>query len=295
MNRMKKNNDLFFSILFILPALALFCVLLLNPIVQAVYQSFFEWKGIAGTSMKPVGINNYVRIFSDPLFWNSLRNSLIFMIGGFCVLMPLSFILALIITSPIKGVRFYKTAFFMPVMLPITAVGLMWVYILEPNWGLVNTTLKGMGLDQMALNWLGTPTLNVWVVVLINEWIYAGLNMLIFASGLIAIDGNLYEAAQIDGTTSWQRMRYITLPLTKNSFKIFSVMCVTGCLKTFDLIYAMTKGGPNQTSETPASFLYAQAFSYRQFGMGNAVGTVILVLGLILSVTINKMVTQEDN
>ncbi|MDR2631651.1 MAG: sugar ABC transporter permease [Spirochaetaceae bacterium] len=289
-----KRVDMVLSLLFLLPALVLFGILLLNPILQAVYQSFFSWKGIAGVPLKWAGLDNYRTILTDGLFWSSMGNSLIFMAGGFIVLMPLSFILALIITSSIKGTRFYKTAFFMPVMLPITAVGLMWVYILEPNWGLLNMALKWMGKPSWALNWLGIPTLNVVVVVLVNEWIYAGLNMLIFAAGLIAIDGSLYEAAEIDGASKWQRLIKITLPLTKGSFKVFSVMCVTGCLKTFDLIYAMTKGGPNHSSETPASFLYAQAFSYRNFGVGNAVGTVILVLGLILSLAINKMITQED-
>jgi raffinose/stachyose/melibiose transport system permease protein len=285
---------MFFSLLFLLPALVLFGVLLLNPIVQAVYQSFFSWKGIAGVPLNWVGLDNYRTILKDSLFWRSMGDSLIFMAGGFLVLMPLSFVLALIITSGLRGTRFYKTAFFMPVMLPITAVGLMWVYILEPNWGLLNTMLRWMGKSSWALNWLSIPTLNVVVVVLVNEWIYAGLNMLIFAAGLIAIDGSLYEAAEIDGASKWQRLLKITLPLTKESFKIFSVMCVTGCLKTFDLIYAMTKGGPNHSSETPVSFLYAQAFSYRNFGVGNAVGTVILILGLILSLAINKMITQES-
>lgn len=289
-----RRTDVVWTILFLLPALALVSVLLINPIVQAVYQSFFEWKGIAGVPLKPVGLANYKMVFQDKLFWNSLRNSGIFMLGGFLVLMPLSFLLAMIITSKIKGTKFYKTAFFMPVMLPITAVGLMWVYILEPNWGILNMFLNWIGKSEWALNWLGIPTLNVVVVVLVNEWIYAGLNMLIFAAGLISIDPTLYEAASIDGASSWQRLRKITLPLTKGSFKIFAVMCVTGCLKIFDLIYAMTKGGPNQTSETPASFLYSQAFSYRNFGVGNAVGTIILVLGLVLSLAINKMITQED-
>ena len=294
MIRRTKRLDIVVSALFLLPALVLFGVLLLNPIIQAVYQSFFSWKGIAGVPLKWVGLDNYRTILKDSLFWLSMGDSLVFMAGGFIVLMPLSFVLALIITSSIKGTRFYKTAFFMPVMLPITAVGLMWVYILEPNWGLLNTALKWMGKSSWALNWLSIPTLNVVVVVLINEWIYAGLNMLIFAAGLIAIDGSLYEAAEIDGASKWQRLLKITLPLTKESFKVFSVMCVTGCLKTFDLIYAMTKGGPNHSSETPVSFLYAQAFSYRNFGVGNAVGTVILVLGLILSLAINKMITQEN-
>ena len=289
-----RNHDMFFSLLFLLPALALFCVLLLNPILQAIYQSFFSWVGIAGVPMQWVGWQNYQRVLTDNLFWLSMRNALIFLIGGFVILMPLSFILALVITSGVRWTRFYKTAFFMPVMLPITAVGLMWVYILQPNWGLVNTALTWIGRESWALNWLGIPVLNVVVVVLINEWIYAGLNMLIFAAGIVAIDSTLYEAAEIDGASKWQRLVRITIPLCKESFKIFSIMCVTGCLKTFDLIYAMTRGGPNHSSETPASYLYAQAFSYRNFGMGNTVGTILLVLGLILSVAIIKLITRKD-
>lgn len=289
-----RRMTLGYSILFLLPALAISCLLLLTPIIQGIYQSFFSWKGIAGAPMKPVGIGNYVSVFNNHLFWRSLGNNLILMVGGFLVLMPLSFLLALIITSNIKGVRLYKTAYFMPVMLPITAVGLMWVYMLEPNWGLVNTVLRGLGLEHLAIAWLVIPTVNVVVVTLINEWIYAGLNMLIFAAGLVAIDESLYEAAQIDGSSGWQRLRYITLPLCKNSFKVFSVMCVTGCLKAFDLIYAMTKGGPNQSSEMPATFLYSQAYTYRSFGTANAVGTIILVLGLVLSLVLNKVLTQEN-
>ena len=292
MTNRARHRDILFSFLFLLPALVLFCSLLLNPLLQAIHQSFFSWVGIAGVPMQWVGLENYQRILTDNIFWVSMRNALIFMIGGFVVLMPLSFTLALIITSGIRGTRFYKTAFFMPVMLPITAVGLMWVYILEPNWGLINTALMWIGKNTWALNWLGIPVLNVVVVVLINEWIYAGLNMLIFAAGLIAIDNSLYEAAEIDGASKMQCLVRITLPLTKESFKIFSVMCVTGCLKTFDLIYAMTRGGPNQSSETPASFLYSQAFSYRNFGTSNAVGTILLVLGLVMSVAIIKLITK---
>jgi raffinose/stachyose/melibiose transport system permease protein len=288
------KSEIIISLLFLLPAMVLICTLLLNPIMQAVYQSFFSWVGIAGVPLKWAGLNNYLMILKDGLFWLSMRNSLIFMTGGFFILMPLSFILALVITSKIRGTLFYKTAFFMPFMLPITALGLMWVYILEPNWGLINTFFKAIDKASLAVNWLGTPTLNVIVVVLVNEWIYAGLNMLIFASGLVAIDYSLYEAAEMEGATKWQSLVRITLPLTKDSFKIFSVMCVTGCLKTFDLIYAMTKGGPNHSSETPASLLYAQAFSYRNFGVGNAIGTIILALGIILSFAINKMLTQES-
>lgn len=291
---MKKKQRLIWSVLFLLPALTLFGIFLLNPIFQAVQMSFFKWKGIAGTPMTFVGVENYVSLFQSDRFWLALRNSIIFMLGGFLVLMPLAFTMAYIITSKMKGVRFFKTAYYIPVMLPITAVGLMWTYILQPNWGLLNSILGGIGLEQFAINWLGTKTVNVVVVTLVNEWIYAGFNMLIFAAGLVSIPSEVYEAAVIDGTSKFQSLKYVTLPMMKESFKIFSVLCLTGSLKTFDIMFSMTGGGPNHSSEVPATLLYNEAFSSKNFGKGNAIGVVILILGLILSIGINKFFEEKD-
>ena len=224
-----------------------------------------------------------------------MLNSFWFIVGGFLVLMPLSFALALLITSKLHFTRFMKTAYFMPVILGTTTVALMWTYILNPEWGAVAQILKWMGLDKAVFDWLSTPTLNVWCVVLVNEWMYAGYNMLIFAAGLVAIPQELYEAATIDGCGGWEKIRYITLPLCKNSFKIFSVLCVTGCLKVFDIIWAMTRGGPNNVSSTPAIMLYTQAFQYKLFGRSSAYSIILLVSGVILSLVMNRIFRQEDD
>jgi raffinose/stachyose/melibiose transport system permease protein len=290
---MAKRQDLVPSLVLLLPAFGLYCLFQIYPITQSIYMSFFKWKGIANTALIPVGFDNYRRIAVDPYFWHSLGNSGWFMVGGFLVLMPLSYGLALVITSRLRGLRFFKTSFFMPVILPITAVGLMWVYIFEPNWGLVNSFFHIVGLDSWARNWLGEPDISIFVVILVNEWIYAGFNMLIFAAGIMAIPEEIYEAARIEGASYLQCLRYLTLPMTKESFKIFSVLCVTGCLKTFDLVYIMTRGGPNHATEMPTTLLYSQAFVYRNFGQGNAIGVVILVLGLVLSILLNKFLNQE--
>jgi raffinose/stachyose/melibiose transport system permease protein len=225
---MRDARSLRSSIFLLLPALVLYCVFQLVPIGQSIYMSFFKWKGIASVSMAPVGFANYQRISVDPYFWHSLLNSGWFIVGGFLVLMPLSYGLALMITSRLRGLRFFKTAYFMPIILPTTAVGLMWVYILEPNWGLVNSCLAALGLGSWARNWLGDPSITIFVVVLVNEWIYAGFNMLIFAAGILAIPEELYESAKIEGANYGQSLRFITLPMTKESFKIFSILCVTG-------------------------------------------------------------------
>ena len=290
-----RRKDYAIAISFLLPALLLIAFFIIYPVCDTVFLSFHSWKGSFGTPKKWMGIDNYINILTSELFWKSMLNSFWFIVGGFLVLMPLSFALALRITSSLRFTRFMKTAYFMPVILGTTTVALMWTYILNPEWGAVAQILKWMGLDKAVFDWLSTPTLNVWCVVLVNEWMYAGYNMLIFAAGLVAIPQELYEAATIDGCGGWEKIRYITLPLCKNSFKIFSVLCVTGCLKVFDIIWAMTRGGPNNVSSTPAIMLYTQAFQYKLFGRSSAYSIILLVSGVILSLVMNRIFRQEDD
>ena len=232
---------------------------------------------------------------ADNLFWNAMLNSVYFMIGGFVILMPLSFGLAMLVTAKIKGTGFFRTCYFLPNMLGTTAVALMWTFMLNPNFGIFNTIENIFGLHGTIPDVLTIKTVNVWIVVLVNEWMYAGYNMLIFAAGLVAIPDELNEAAALDGATGWQRIRYIILPLMKNSFKVFSILCITGCLKVFDIIWAMTRGGPNDISSTPSIMLYTQGFSYKLFGRSSAYGVILLVLGVVLSLITNHLFREDKD
>ncbi|WP_295294939.1 carbohydrate ABC transporter permease [uncultured Brachyspira sp.] len=290
----KKRKDTFIIILFLAPALIIFFGLIIYPVLNTIYLSFFSWKGIFGSPLKFVGLNNFINVLKSPSFFKALLNSFYFMIGGFLILMPLSFILALLITSKLRGTKLMKTSFFMPIMLSGTAIALMWVYILNPTYGALNVILKAIGLDFLAKEWLSTPTLNIWSIVLVNEWTYAGYNMLIFAAGLIAIPNSIYESAELDGCTGIKKLIYISIPLSKESFKIFSILCITGCLKVFDLVWAMTKGGPNRTSEVPATLLYNEAFTFKSFGTSSAIGVILLLLGIILSFLLTKTLFKKE-
>lgn len=290
----KKRKDTFIIILFLAPALIIFFGLIIYPVLNTIYLSFFSWKGIFGSPLKFVGLNNFINVLKSPSFFKALLNSFYFMIGGFLILMPLSFILALLITSKLRGTKLMKTSFFMPIMLSGTAIALMWVYILNPTYGALNVILKSVGLDFLAKEWLSTPTLNIWSIVLVNEWTYAGYNMLIFAAGLIAIPNSIYESAELDGCTGIKKLIYISIPLSKESFKIFSILCITGCLKVFDLVWAMTKGGPNRTSEVPATLLYNEAFTFKSFGTSSAIGVILLLLGIILSFLLTKTLFKKE-
>ncbi|MDD2355437.1 MAG: sugar ABC transporter permease [Lachnospiraceae bacterium] len=288
-------RDLTISILFLAPAIIICTVFIIYPVADTFFLSFRKWNGMYGVAKEFIGLENYIKIFKDKLFWNAMLNSLYFMIGGFVILMPLAFGLALLITSKIKGTSFFKTCYFLPVMLGTTAVALMWTFMLNPNYGLVHTIHNMTGDTSSILDVLNTKTLNVWVVVLVNEWMYAGYNMLIFAAGLVAIPQDVNEAAALDGATGWQRIRYVTIPLMKNSFKIFSILCITGCIKVFDIIWAMTRGGPNDVSSTPSIMLYTQAFSYKLFGRSSAYGVILLVLGVSLSILTNHFFREDKD
>lgn len=290
----KKFSSNITIILFLAPALILFTMFILYPVCNTIYLSFHSWKGIYGSPVEFVGLKNYAQVLTSADFWRSLLNSLFFMIGGFVILMPLSFGLALLITSKLRGTKLMKTSYFMPVMLSTTAVALMWVYMLNPSYGVVNQLLRGIGLENLCQDWLSTPVLNMWCIILVNEWMYAGYNMLIFAAGLVSIPSDVYEAAKLDGCTGWKKLRYISIPLSKESFKIFSILCVTGCLKAFDLVWAMTKGGPNHTSEVPASLLYNEAFTFKFFGKSSAIGVLLLVLGISISILVNTILKREE-
>ncbi len=291
----KRKKEITISVLLLLPAVIIFAMLIIYPVCNTVWLSFFKWKGIAGQPKEFVGIANYLKVLTGNSFWNSMLNSLYFMIGGFGILMPLSFGLALIVTSNVRCRRFLKTSYFMPVILSTTAVALIWVYILNPSFGALNQFLDIVGLSNGKKDWLSTPTLNVWCVVLVNEWMYAGYNMLIFVAGLIAIPDSIFDAAKIDGCGFWYRVRYIILPLSKGSFKIFAVLCITGCLKVFDLIWAMTKGGPNNVSSTPAIMLYTEAFTYKNFGKSSTIGVILLMTGIVLSLGVNRCLRYKED
>ena len=287
------NKQRGWDLAFIIPGLVLFVFFIITPLCQSVYQSFFSWNGIAISPMKYVGLKNFKMVFTDMNFWHSLLNVLWFMAGGFIVLMPISFMLAVIINKRYKLKRFFKTTYFMPVVLPLTAVGLMWVYLLFPDIGLVPIVMDWLHLPEV--NFLGDPDWAITSVVLVNEWTYAGLNMLIFSAGIVAIPDELFESAKIDGASSIQQTRFITLPMMREYFKIFSILCITGCIKHFNLVFIMTGGGPNRASEMPATMLYNEAFVYKNFGVGNAIGVFLLIAGVTLSLLTNKLFSRGDD
>lgn len=294
MRQKHKFKEHLTSFLFLLPALTLLAIFVIYPVISTLDLSFRSWKGIYGMEKAFVGLSNYLKVLSSKTFWNSLLNSGYFMLGTFLILMPLSFGLALIVTSRMKGRGFMKTMYYLPVMLGTTTVALLWKAVLNPNTGVLAGMLAGLGKEDLVFDWLNTAPLNVWITVLINEWKFAGYNMLIFAAGITSIPKSTLEAAKIDGCTGYQQLRYVTVPLCKNSFRVFSILGITGCLKVFDIIWAMTAGGPNDASSTPGILVYQFAYSYKKYGRSAAVAVILLILGVVGSMICNRVFKQEE-
>ena len=291
---MRKRKDYGVAALFLLPAVLLMVVFVIYPIISNVVLSFQSWKGIFGTPKKFVGWENYIKVITNESFGRSMANAGIFMVVGFLIQMPLSFGLALLVTSKIKGKNLFRTVYYLPVILGTATVAVMWKNLMNPNYGVIMEILKKIGAEGAVFDWLNTHWLNVWIVALVNCWKSSGYNMLIFCAGLVTIDETLNEAASIDGCTGWQRIRYITLPLSKNSFKVYSILCITGCIKTFDIIWSMTAGGPNATSSTPGILLYLNAYQFKLMGRSAAIAIILLVLGVVLSILCNRIFKQEE-
>lgn len=279
--------------LLLLPGLLLYTIAFIYPAIQTVYQSFFDWNGIFNVPLTFDGINNYKEMLDNPNFYRSLRNVGLFIVASFVLILPIGLSLALIVTSRMRGKRFFKVAFFIPSILPLTSVGLMWQFLLKSD-GLVNKLLEMLGLGSLAHDWLGEPALAIYTVVVVNAWIYCGQNMIIFASGLVAIPDEIYEAASLDGANGLQKLMHITLPLMKEIFKVFAVLAVTQSIRVFGQIYVITGGGPNGATDVPTTLLYNEAFKFNNFGVGNSIGTFMIVAALVVTVIMNFLTSSRS-
>ncbi len=290
---MVKLKKYYSSVLLLLPALLIHTVLMVYPIFKAIYLSFFSWNGILTSAPKYIGLNNYLQMFTSEAFLRGLYNVGVFVLSTFLVTMPIAFVFALIITSKIKGSVFFKTVFFIPAVISQTAVALMWSFIFYPQGGLLNNLLTYAGLSSWINDWLGNPQIAIFSVVLVNSWVSVGLNMIILAAGLVSIPEETYQASRIDGAGYLATLWYVTIPMMKDTFNIYVVLNLIGCIKAFEIVFVMTRGGPNGATDVPVTLLYKYAFQYNYFGYGNSIGTFVLIAAIIITVTVNRLFREK--
>lgn len=281
-------------VLFIAPGILLFTAILLIPICQAFYYSLCDWNALTKPAF--VGFNNYIEMFTnDPIMITAIKNSLFFTLFSAITQQVLGLTLAAVLTNVKKGRNIFKNIFYLPVVLSSAALGLLWSFLFNPKMG-INQILKLIGIKGPL--WLmdtkGFIVLPMWMIAVVALWQYAGSTMMLYMARISGISKSLYEAAYIDGATRFQAFKKLTLPLVKPMIATtLSLNCI-GSLKFFDLVYNMTKSGPNHRTDVLATHLYEQGFKYYKYGYASAIGIVLLVMCLVVTFLINICFKAED-
>lgn len=285
----KYRPEAFFMIA---PVILLYTFVIIYPLGNMVFTSFFEWNGIPTDPYRFVGIGNYVTFFQDYTTKTAFINLGILCVTGLFVTIPVSLFLATVVSKKFFGIRFVKTCYFLPVVINRIAICLMFTFIMLPGQGHVPVLLKELGIAE-HFNLFNDIHTAMWGVALVNMWSNVGFQMIIFSSGMAAISEDVYEAAAMDGVTPWQRLIYITLPQLKPTFKIVVVFVLTGAFKVFDFIMGLTGGGPGYATDVPNTLLYKNAFTYSKFGYANAIAVIMIVLCLVITVVTNRVFAER--
>ncbi len=290
MNKFYGNKLAIF--LFAFPTLLLFTAFVIYPIIPELIISFQSNDGFK--NMGYVGFANYLSVLRDATFWKSNLNTFIIVLISTFVGLPISLILALIVDRQTESVRrFFKASSVFPAVLSVTVIAQMWVAIYEPQWGLINSILRAIGLDSLALAWLSDERTVVLAIAAAFLWQYLGLNALLFYTGIKAIPKTYYEAGVMDGAGFVRTSVKITIPLLQEVTKYLLVLSVLGCMSQFAHVRIMTAGGPGDVSRTVVYQLFFKAFSASDFGQGCAIAIIFVLECLIITFFINRFVARE--
>lgn len=274
----------------LLPALILFLVFVIVPIFWSAYYGLFDWKGLG--SAKFLGMGNYNEILHDPIFWKALTNNLILVVSSIIGQIPIALLLALVLLKNTLFTRFVRSAVFMPMVLSTVVTGLIWGYIYQPQFGIVNYVLEQIGLGSWKHAWLSDPKVNMFAISIPINWANIGPYLVIFIAALQNISPEIDDAAKIDGAVGWNKLIRVTLPLVWGTVVVTMVLCISGSLKAFDHVMVMTKGGPAHSTELLATYMYNNTFTVYRYGYGSAVSTMIIVISALL-IGINYIVTRR--
>jgi raffinose/stachyose/melibiose transport system permease protein len=284
------SNKLVIS-LYVLPALLLILLLIYIPIVLTGYYGLMDWNGIG--DMTFIGLDNYIELVKDKMFWQSTWHSIL--LGIFSTISLVGYlILSLILASKIKGANFLRKIYLIPMLLSSVAIGQLWAKMFDPTNGMINRLLVMLGVDNPPV-WLADANIVLYALFIPIVWQYAGFYIIIFYAALKNVPEELIEAAKIDGATPIQIAYKIKVPLISGVIKVMVILAIVGSLKYFDLIFVLTGGGPNGASEVMASYMYKEAFSKYNFGYGSAIGFGLLVICLVMTWLIQKLISSKED
>ena len=279
--------------LFLLPALALFVTILIAPIAMSLYYSLTEWNGLSTPQF--IGFKNYVELFTSKSIniSRALKNAFLLALLSCVIQLPFALWLALRLARPIKGKTALLSIYFMPVLISTVVIGQLWLKIYNPDYGVLNVLLRSVGLEKWAQIWLGDKKYALGAAFVPILWQYVGYHMLLMYAGIKGVPPELTEAAMLDGCTPAQANRYIIIPYIRPILRVSVIFAITGSLKSFDLIYVLTNGGPSHTTEVPSTLMISMLFLRNRYGMGSAIAVMLIVLCFFFALVINAVFKEE--
>lgn len=279
--------------LFLLPALLMLSLTVFWPALQAFYLSFTRYEYDLTQAPQWVGLANFRRLWLDPVFWQTMRNTVLYLIGVVPILVILPLGLAILVNQKLWGIRWFRTAYYTPVVISIVVAGIAWRWLYDGN-GLLNQLLKLSGLSSTGIPWLTSPDVAIFSVMAVTIWKGLGYYMVIYLAGLQAVPADLYEAAAIDGSDGLQRHWDITIPLMKPYLFLVAVISSISATKVFEEVFIMTQGGPLNSSKTIVYYLYEQAFQDLEMSYACTIGLVLFLIIFSLSIVNLKLNQRRE-
>ncbi len=278
----------------VVPGLVIFLFAVFLPIILSVYYGMSDWNGIGAINI--IGFKNFEQIlFNDPTFWRCLLNALLLSIGLIFIQHPLCIAVAILMDRAGGYIeKVFRAIFFIPCVISVVVTSRMWVSIYDPNFGLLNKFLDGVHLGFLKQQWLGDPKLVLFFILVIIMWQGFGWGLLYYYAGLKGIPGDLYEAAEIDGCSGLNLHLRITVPLLQPVIRVNVTLAVISALKQMETIFLTTNGGPGDVSQFLANYLYRKAFDSYEYGYGNAISVLFVIVCLVVTIFMNKVIRRDN-
>jgi raffinose/stachyose/melibiose transport system permease protein len=283
---------------FLIPGIIAFLIIIIIPFLINIGISFTKWSGVR----QPVwiGLSNYQRLIGDSVFWLSFRNDLILLVAMTVVPVIVGLLLATFLFDYITNnfgqqvSSFFRAGFYLPQVLPSAVIGIVWAWILEPDWGVVNYVLRSLGLSALTRNWLGDPSTALLAVMVVTVWFQIGYPVVIFMAALQRVEPELLEAASMDGASWFQKFYYITIHLIRPEILVVILTTTIYTLKIFGQVWVLTGGGPGNATSVPSYYAYKNFFETQQVGYGSTVSLAMAVIIILLTFLFINLQTRQE-
>jgi len=283
LDRPRSNRRTLTPLLFAAPALVIYLGFLVWPALQALWISLTDWDGLSDDNSF-VGLDNYLAMLDDNVVGIAAVNNILWSVVTIVLPMALGLLLAVVLNRKSRTSPVLRTIFYAPAVLPLVAVASIWAWLYDPTDGAINTVLGAVGLDFLEQSWLGQDSTAIWAVMIAAVWVRTGFPMLLYLAALQSIPDEQYEAASMDGANRWQQFTRITFPSLKDTHYIVLALSLIESFKVFDLVYAMTYGGPGYSTQVMGTWMYANVFQYFNAGYGTAIAVVITIVAIAAGV-----------